>query len=340
MLITSGSQCRSLVAAAAMLATLGGGLAAPAGTVFTANERDDSITRLQLDTGAMQTTRIEFSPHNVQVTPGGKFLLAVGVSAHSGHGGDAGTRGRLLAWDLTTAGSKPVLTDAGDHPAHVVADGTGTRAFVTDSGADMVHVFAIPSLRKLGSVPTDRYPHGLRSSPDGRTLYVANMKGGTVSVIDAAALKETARIPVGRGPVQVGFSADGKQAYVSLSSENKLGIIDTTARRLVRKVPVGPTPIQMVATAGTGLVYVANQGSTPKPADTVSVVDAARGRVVATVRTGKGAHGVAMSQDGRYVFVTNIEAGTLSVIETASRQVVATHTVGAGPNGVTWMLPP
>jgi YVTN family beta-propeller protein len=50
---------------------------------------------------------------------------------------------------------------------------------------------------------------------------------------------------------------------------------------------------------------------------------------------GKGAHGVAISKDGRYVFVTNIETATLSVIDTASIKVVATHRVGAGPNGVT-----
>ncbi|MCY1307132.1 YVTN family repeat [compost metagenome] len=52
--------------------------------------------------------------------------------------------------------------------------------------------------------------------------------------------------------------------------------------------------------------------------------------------TGKGAHGVAISTDGAYVFVSNIEAGTVSVIDTHSRKVVGTHKVGAGPNGISF----
>lgn len=311
-------------------------LAAPEGVVYTANERDDSITRVQLETGAKQTTKVAITPHNVQVSPDGKRLLAVGVSGHAGHGGGKAAQGKLLVMELANAGNQPVLVDVGDHPAHVVTDADGTRAFVSDSGANVVHVVDLSGKRSVGQVKTDKYPHGIRLSPDGKTLYVANMRGGTVSVIDVGTLKETARIPVGKAPVQVGFSPDGTQAFVSLSAENSLGIIDTSKGRLVKKVPVGSTPIQMHATPDGKRVYVANQGTASKPADTVSVVDPEAGKVVATIKTGKGAHGVAISEDGDYVFVTNIEAGTLSVIETGSNKVVATHVVGAGPNGVTY----
>lgn len=312
-------------------------MGAPSGVVYTANERDGSITRVQLETGAMQTSKLEITPHNVQVSPDGKRLLAVGVSSHGNHGAAAtGSKGKLLVME-TSGGDEPLLLDAGDHPAHVVTDSGGARAFVSDSGANVVHVIDLASKRTVGQVPTDKYPHGLRLSPNGRDLYVANMRGGTISVIDVGTLKETARIPVGKGPVQVGFSPDGAMAFVSLSAENSLGIIDTAKGRLVKKVPVGSTPIQMYATPDARRVYVANQGTASKPADTVSVVDPQAGKVVATIRTGQGAHGVAISQDGRYVFVTNIEAATLSVIDTGSNRVVATHRVGAGPNGVTFL---
>ncbi|WP_238947647.1 YncE family protein [Caldimonas brevitalea] len=309
---------------------------APAGTVYTANERDGSITRIELQSGAQQTTRLAVSPHNVQISPDGKRVLAVGVSSHAGHGGGGGAKGKLVVMEASSGSPEPVLLDAGDHPAHVVTDAAGARAFVSDSGANVVHVIDLASQRSIGQVATDRYPHGLRLSPDGKTLYVANMRGGTVSVIDVDSLKETQRIAVGKGPVQVGFSPDGARAFVSLSAENRLGIIDTSKGRLVKKVAVGSMPIQMDATPDGRRVYVANQGTSSKPADTVSVVDPVAGKVVATVTTDKGAHGVAMSKDGRYVFVTNIEAGTLSVIDTAVNQVVSTHRVGAGPNGVTY----
>jgi YVTN family beta-propeller protein len=58
--------------------------------------------------------------------------------------------------------------------------------------------------------------------------------------------------------------------------------------------------------------------------------------VIDTIRTGMGAHGVVVSDDGDFVFVTNIVDSTVSVIDTNRRLVVATYSVGKGPNGITF----
>lgn len=305
--------------------------AAPSGTVYTANERASSISRVRLASGEVRTTALNIAPHNLQVSDDGRWLLAVGMPAHGEHQG-----GGQLQVFRTDSLDKPAFSlPAGQHPAHVVIDRSGQRAFVTDSAADRVRVFDLQARSQIASIPTGSFPHGLRLSPDGKALYVANMRGGSVSVIDSATLKESARIAVGNSPVQVGFAPDGRQAYVSLSTENKLGIIDTTTQQLTGKVAVGRTPIQMHATAD-GQVYVANQGSRSEPDDRVSVVDPLSRTVLATLTAGKGAHGVAVSSDSAYVFISNIEDGTLSVIDTASRAVIATHKVAAGPNGVSY----
>lgn len=128
-----------------------------------------------------------------------------------------GSQGQLLILRPAALDAGTSSIAAGEHPAHVVTDAGADRAFVSDSAANLVRVIDLKSSTEIGQIATDRYPHGLRLSPDGKTLYVANMKGGTVSVIDVPGLKETKRIEVGKGPVQVGFSVDGKQAYVSLS---------------------------------------------------------------------------------------------------------------------------
>ena len=72
------------------------------------------------------------------------------------------------------------------------------------------------------------------------------------------------------------------------------------------------------------------------PGDTVSVIDVAAGTVIETIRTGSGAHGVAVGSDGQLAFVTNIFEGTVSVIEISTWVVVATVEVGEGPNGVAY----
>lgn len=79
---------------------------------------------------------------------------------------------------------------------------------------------------------------------------------------------------------------------------------------------------------------VANQGSAERPGDSVSVIDAATGTVLATLPAGLGAHGVAISPDGRRAFVTNTLADSLSVIDLDALRPLATFPVGHGPNGV------
>ncbi|HMO44862.1 MAG TPA: cytochrome D1 domain-containing protein [Rubrivivax sp.] len=315
--------------------------AAPAGTVYTANERGASISRIDLASGTVSTFKVAIAPHNVQVSPDGRWLLATGMLRGAGHEGhDTGAAGgRLLVFRIDDLDRPAQSLAAGDHPAHVVTDLDGKRAFVADSGAGVVRVFDLQAGKETGRITTGRYPHGLRLSPDGSTLYVAAMKSDVVSVIDVASLEEKARIKVGKAPVQVGFAADGKLAFVALSGENQLGFIDTARQTLIGKVPVGRTPIQMFATPDGRQVYVANQGSAAAPDDRVSVIDPATRKVLATITTGKGAHGVAMSGDGAYAFVTNIEDATVSVIDTTTRRVVASYRVGAGPNGVSFRAP-
>ena len=62
------------------------------------------------------------------------------------------------------------------------------------------------------------------------------------------------------------------------------------------------------------MFYVANQGR-----GGVSVIDTRRMREIAFLRTGAGAHGLAMSRNTRSLFVSNRLAGTISVINASKR---------------------
>lgn len=58
-------------------------------------------------------------------------------------------------------------------------------------------------------------------------------------------------------------------------------------------------------------------------------------KVVKTLNVGAGAHGVTITKDGRYAYITNIKDDSVSVIDTAAQAVVRTIPVGKGPNGIT-----
>ena len=316
--------------------------ASPTGFIYTANERDASISEIALASGRVRTFKTSVVPHNVQMTPNGANLLAVGMPAE-GHQkqamqkmqpGDDG--GKLLIFDVRDP-RKPLATlPAGKHPAHVITDREGRRAFVTSSEENAITVLDLKRRIVVGKIDTGASPHGLRPGPDGRELYVANVKDDSVSVVDIKTLREVARIPVGKSPVQVGFTPDGRQVYVSLRDENRVAVIDVATRRLLGKVDVGRKPIQVYGTADGKAMYVANQGTSEAPDDTVSIIDLASRKVIATVTTGSGAHGIVVDDSGQTAFVTNIEAGTVSAIDTTSQRVTASFKVGAGPNGITY----
>ena len=333
----------AILAAAGIAEGASPSAAGAAGTVYTADERGNSISAIDIGTGRVEILRIRIAPHNVQVTADGAYLLAVGdpVADDHGHGHgaakDGDAKGRLLVFDTASLARGPLADIAvGAHPAHVVADRDGRRAFVTNAADNSVSVIDLAGRTVISTVGTGRYPHGLRMSPDGREVYVANVEDGSLTVIDTARLAEVARIPVGAAPVQVGFVPDGSRVYVSLRDENRVAVVDTTSRKVTRRIDVGRNPIQVHAVPDGRQVYVANQGTDADPADTVSVIDTASGTVVDTIRTGKGAHGVAVDETGAVVFITNIADATVSAIDTGTRTVTATFGVGRGPNGITY----
>ena len=317
--------------------------ATASGYVFTADEHGNSISRVDLRSGRVEIARVAITPHNVQYVAVGNRLLAVGMPAssmdgHSGESHESDTQtGRLLMLDADDLVSfKAISVDIGAHPAHVIVDPQGTRAFATNSSDSTVSVIDLATASVIKSISTGGYPHGLRMSPDGSIVCIANVKDGSVSVVDTATLSEVDRISVGVAPVQVGFTSDGAHLYVSLRDENRVGVIDTATRKVIGYIDVGRSPIQLHATPDGRFVYVANQGTEAEPDDKVSVIDIAKARVVQTIRTGKGAHGVAVSADGSFVFITNIVDGTGSLIDVASQSVTASYKVGEGPNGITY----
>lgn len=347
--LKAAGRCMALAALAltltgpAMAQALAPGLTG--GAVYTADEYGATISRIDLQSGAVTTVPATIDPHNVQISPDGSLLLAVGNPAEDAGAqasGDAMTgmagAGELVLFDPANLPAGPLARiTVGMHPAHVITDLAGTRAFVTNAEDDTLSVVDLASRRVTATIAAGDYPHGQRMSPDGREIMVANVQGGTVSVIDTETLKEVASIPVGKTPVQVGFTPDGKLLYASLRDANEVAVVDVATRKLVTTVAVGRNPIQVFATPDGRFVYVANQGTEADPDNTVSVIEVATNKVVETIVTGRGAHGVVVSRDGATVFVSNIQDATVSAIDVATQAVIATIPVGKGPNGITYL---
>lgn len=306
-----------------------------ASTVFVANEGGSSVTAIDTATGKSQRIKIEIAPHNVDLTPDGRAVLVVGNAAGHGHGGGGTAAGKLVVLESTGLEMKPRASiEVGGHPAHVVSSLDGRVAYITDAETNSIVVVDLANRTAKGRVKVGRYPHGLRLSPDGGTLAVANRDSGTVSVVDMSDISRVTSIEVGKAPVQVAFDPSGSTLFVTLNGENRVAAIDLGSRRVKGRYPVGDGPIQLAVSPDGAKVVVANQGTKAKPARTVSILDAATGKSLATATVGSGAHGVAISRDSRFAFVTNTFDNSLSIVDLAAGKEVAKHATGAEPNGV------
>jgi YVTN family beta-propeller protein len=319
-------------------AAAGATLAAP-DKVFVADEEGNTVSVLDAASfKKIAAVPVGREPHNVQVSPDGK-LAWVTNNGERGHGmGKSGHEAMTSGgevWAIDTESYAVVAqVPVGKHPAHVVLTPDGRFAYVTNGGENTVSVVDTEARKVVATIPVGAYPHGIRISPSGHEAYVANLKGGTVSVIDTRERKEMMQIAVGKGPAQTGFAPDGRFAFVSLSQENKVALIDPAARKVLKRIAVGTVPIQVYATPDSKTLLVANQGTKKKPGKTVSVIDLPAGKVVSTVRTGPGAHGVVVDREGRYAYVTNIYENSVSVLDVKAAKVVASVQVGEGPNGI------
>jgi YVTN family beta-propeller protein len=143
------------------------------------------------------------------------------------------------------------------------------------------------------------------STPAGR-LFVTNENSGDLSVIDTASRRLVATIPLGKRPRGIKISPDRTTLYVALSGS-----------------PLAPP--------GT------DESKLPPPdrtADGIGIVDLRSLRLQRVLSAGSDPEQLAISQDGRWLFVANEDASQASVIEVSDGRVVGTIPVGAEPEGV------
>jgi YVTN family beta-propeller protein len=95
--------------------------------------------------------------------------------------------------------------------------------------------------------------------------------------------------------------ASAQNAYVPNFGSNTVSVINTASNTVAATIAVGNGPFGVAATPDGGKVYVANQIS-----NTVSVIETASNTVEATIAIGgSNLSGVAVSPDGRTVYVTS-----------------------------------
>ena len=152
------------------------------------------------------------------------------------------------------------------------------------------------TMEVVGRVNVGSLPIDVKLSPDGTVLYVANQGRHGVSLVDPETMTEIGFLRTGTGAHGLNVSRDAATLFVSNRMEGTISVIDFATRSVRQTWRVGGSPDMIQVSADGMQLWVSNRfhGS-------VSVIDTTGGRVIATIPTGAGAHGVSLfPQPGRY----------------------------------------
>ena len=119
-------------------------------------------------------------------------------------------------------------------------------------------------------------------------------------------------------------SIDGTRIYVSCNKSNEIVEVDTKTWKLVRRIPAGDGVYNLGASPDGTLLVATNKRDA-----SVSIFSTDTGKELARIPTKrKVLHGVAITPDSRYAFVTvegvGSEPGTVEIIDLKTREKVAT----------------
>jgi YVTN family beta-propeller protein len=162
-----------------------------------------------------------------------------------------------------------------------------------------------------------------------------------VSVIDTRTDTVVDTIPVGDNPIGVVGSPDGAKVYVVNNNDATMSVIDTKSNTVVATIEgLGNGALQVAITPDGTRLYVTNFGEHADvgiPGTTVSVIDTEINAVIATIPgLGPNPTGLAVTPDGKRVYVSNELALTVSVIDTATNTIIGPPIpVGIVPASVT-----
>ncbi|SDY45177.1 40-residue YVTN family beta-propeller repeat-containing protein [Micromonospora pattaloongensis] len=213
----------------------------------------------------------------------------------------------------------------GEEAQHIVPSYDLSTLYVASSkvpGGGLVPID--PKTGKPGKEIKVEDVYNLYFTPDGKYGMVVAEFFKRLDFYDPKTWKKvsSAEFPDCAGINHVDFTADGRTMLVSCEFANRMIAVDTETRRKLRAFTLDKAtngmPQDTRLTPDGRHFLVADMH-----AHGVYVFDGAATRQTGFIPTGRGAHGIYFSRDGRRAFVSNRDEGSISVLDTTTLKPVA-----------------
>ncbi len=214
-----------------------------------------------------------------------------------------------------------------------------TRLYVSGADSGKLYVFNLRDGKASAADAVAPAPDAepvflaaLAIHPKTGKLYVCNEANHEVWVVDAETLARESVIPVGLHPIACTFGADQRHLYVSDWGSRSVSVVDTRSNRRVREIGVGLRPNDS-ALAPDGRLFVSCSGDNTVHVISTRTLESEEAGASRTRRLPEGTReiiatslypdspegstpdGVAISPDGKTLFVANADNNDVMVVD-------------------------
>jgi len=266
--------------------------------LWVTNNEGNSLTMIDPVTGADGEQVPVEDPYNMYFTPDGKLAIVIAEARHRFDLRDPVT--------MKLVQSIPVDCSGLDH-ADFMPDDRYVIATCEFSG--QLVKLDLETRKPIGylRLQAPAMPQDIRSSPDGRVFYVADMAADGVHVIDPAAFKEVDFIKTGKGTHGIVVGRRGQPFYITNRGWNtilggrrgpgSITVLDPATRKILATWPLpgGGSPDMGGLSADGKELWVSGRYD-----DEVYVFDTQRGVLITRIKVGIEPHGLCVwPQPGR-----------------------------------------
>ncbi len=213
-------------------------------------------------------------------------------------------------------------------PTDVAFDPAGTTAFVANQWDETLGIVTTATNTQVAAVPLGTGdPFKVAVSLTGDRVYVGT-NAGTVLVVNPVSRAIVSTIAVGADPIGLAFHPDGRHLYVSNHGSGSVSEIRTDSSGWLRTVPVGGIPQGLAVSLDGAELWIANE------LGYVSVVNRSTGAKTDSLPLTADGFGLAMTPDGKQIYVGMRTAGVVRVFDRATRAVVKDIATGGYPRRI------
>lgn len=182
------------------------------------------------------------------------------------------------------------------------------RGFTSNGRSSTCTIFDLKTLAVIGQVKTGGNPDAILYDPVSRKVLTFNGASHDATVIDAAAGTPVGTIPLGGRP-EFAVVDDTGRVYVNIEDKGQLAVVDPRALAVEARWPLAPCeePTGLALDGEHRRLFVGCSNRL------MTIVDADKGGVIATLPIGGGVDGTAYDPGPGLAFSSNGE-GTLTVV--------------------------